>query len=69
MTMKLAFCACGREHVWIGKGMCRCGKVLEPQTQSEFDERKRDHEAVLKRIANAIASGDDLESTIRFFRD
>lgn len=67
--MNLAFCDCGREHVWTGTGMCRCGKVLEAQTQNEFDQRKRDHEAVLKRIANAIASGNDLEPTIRLFRD
>ena len=69
--MNFNFCLCGREHQWPLKStaVCRCGQVLEPQTRIEFDERKQTHEAALECIANALASADDLEPTIRFFRD
>jgi hypothetical protein len=69
--MNFNFCLCGREHKWPhgSKAVCRCGAVLEAQTKAEYDERKQTHEAVLERIATALASADDLEPTIRFFRD
>jgi hypothetical protein len=39
-----AFCDCGREHQWqIGKALCPCGKVLDPQTNEEARERKMIH--------------------------
>jgi hypothetical protein len=69
--MNRCFCRCGREHEWAegSEALCRCGKVLEPQTHAEFQLLKQNHEAVLERMAIAVASCDDLEPLIRFFRD
>jgi len=65
-----SFCDCAREHHWDDKVMkvvCACGRVVEPQTDSEFKCKKEAHERALKRMAKAIAELDNLEPTIRFF--
>jgi len=38
-------------------------------TLAEYDKRRRVHEDTLQRVANAVASEDDLEPLIRLFRD
>lgn len=66
--MNKCFCQCAREHTWPegSTAICRCGRVLEPMTDAEFDEALDNHYNVLDRMARAMT---DLEPTIRFFRD
>jgi hypothetical protein len=72
-----AFCACGREHRWteepnitVLSRLCRCGRVLESQTEIEFTSSKEAHEAVLARIAQTLGEDDgDWEPCVRFFQD
>ena len=41
----IAFCDCGREHLWLtgARVLCPCGQVLESQTNKELRERKAEH--------------------------
>ena len=64
--MNKAFCQCCREHEWplSSTATCRCGRVLEPQTPSEFAQRKQTHEEVGRRM---LAT--DMEPLIHLFGD
>jgi hypothetical protein len=69
--MEKAFCICGREHEWQTgwTAVCACGRILEPQTNAEYETRKDAHNKMLERVAKAMASADDLEPLVRLFRD
>ncbi len=53
--MNKAFCQCGRECVWPEThedALCRCSRIVEPQTPVERDDKRQMHEARLQRIAS-----------------
>jgi len=54
--MNAAFCQCGREIEWP-EGMvalCRCGRIAEPQTTKERQDRREEHRQVLELIAATL---------------
>ena len=57
-TTNHAFCDCGRDHKWDKPSpgaltICRCGRVLEPQTEAEHLEKRERHRAALKLMTGA----------------
>ena len=59
--MNKAFCDCGRDHKWPDdppgctvSRLCRCKRVLEPQTDTEYAENKRQHQAAIDAISRAL---------------
>jgi hypothetical protein len=51
-----AYCQCGREWEWHDSeiALCLCGNVIEPQTEKEREERRREHLASLDRRAACL---------------
>ena len=51
--MNKAFCQCGRDCEWSEThtaALCQCGRVNEPQTPTERNDKRQMHEARLQRI-------------------
>lgn len=57
--MNKAFCICGRDHKWdeppLGSSViCRCGRVLEPQTNQQHRELRQQHRETLRLIVKHL---------------